>query len=67
MPSKVVEKIVTLTYDEFCVLRATGYSRYELEVLACEHLNVAREDIMDVEFDYHLTYKVYVRIDVCGH
>ena len=53
-------KKVKITYDEFKVIKANHYSREILVYYACKYLKCKPEDIDDIDFDFKLTYYVYL-------
>lgn len=54
-------RTVVISYEEFRWLRDNGYCEYCLEKLACKHLGIKREQIDDIDFDYHLSFEVYLK------
>ncbi len=60
-----MEKIVKLTYDEFCVLKAHKYSSQIIKHYICKHLNCQLEEIDDFDFDYKLTFTVWLKNRNC--
>lgn len=56
---------VKITYEEFLKIKATRYSYNMIVYYACKYLNCKPEDIDDIDFDYKLTYYVWLKTDEC--
>lgn len=51
---------VKMTYEEFCWLKNNGYSLGALKHIACKYLKCKPEEIDDIDFNFKLTFDVYL-------
>ena len=56
---------VKITYEEFLKIKATRYSYKMIVYYACKYLNCKPEDIDDIDFNYKLTFDVWLKTDEC--
>ena len=54
-------KKVKITYKEFLDLKAYHYSMSRLKYYACKYLNCNHNDIDDIDFNFRLTFNVYLK------
>ena len=56
-----MRKKVKITYEEFLKIKATKYSFKSIIFYACKYLKCTPEDIDDIDWDYKLTFYVYLK------
>lgn len=54
-------KTVKISYEEFCKIRQSRYSIDCIKFYACKHLGCKPEDIDDIDWNFKLTFDVYLK------
>ena len=54
---------VKITYEEFLKIKACRYSFRSIAYYACKYLNCKEEDIDDIDWNFKLTFNVYLKSD----
>ena len=52
---------VKITYEEFLKIKESGYSGEMIKHYACKYLKCKAEDIEDIDWNYKLTFDVYLK------
>ena len=54
-------KQVKITYQEYLKIKASNFSIKVIKEYACKYLKCKLEDIEDIDWNYKLTFNVYLK------
>ena len=54
-------KTVKITYEEFLWIKQAKYAGWAIKQMACKYLGIKPEEIDDIDWNYKLTFDVYLK------
>ena len=61
-----MEKIVKLSYEEFCDIKKNRYSSQIIKYYICKHLKCSMYEVEDFDFNYKLSFSVWLLDKTCN-